>query len=203
MRRRFVVTSFQQYKHLSLLNKARQVVAALTGNANFTTPVPSLSIVTRAADSFENALALPNSKEATAVRTQTRGEVIKLLNALANYVQQNSNGSVTIMLTSGFDVNRLPGKIGQLQQPSNFRVTAKPGQSVHLRTNAIYGAHSYNFEYALITNNVIGEWKTCQSTKSFTTIYNLQKSAEYAFRVAGVGAYPVLTYSDVLVSVIL
>ncbi len=203
MKKRFIVTSFSRYALLALLNKARRIIACLSGNVNFSTPTPSLEDVTAGADAFDAALALPNSKEATARRAQCRGKLTDLLNDLAEYVQEASKGDVTVMLSSGFDINKVRSKVGPLQQPVNFKVVAKTGQCVKARVKAVYGACSYSFEYALVADKEQGNWQTCLSSKSFTTISGLQKGAEYAFRVAAIGADAVLTYSDVVTSVIL
>ncbi len=203
MKHRFILIGFNRYNNNSLLVKARYIVTSLTGNTHFTTPIPTLAAVTTAADSFEAALLLDDSTEAALVRKAARAELVALLKQLGLYVQLTANGDAVVMGTSGFDLNKIYSKVGVLPAPAFLSVFPQKGRA-KLRTPKIYGAYSYWFEYTTVVDGVAQDaWVTCISSKAETVIPDLEKAKEYAFRVCGVGADPLRTYSEVVTSVIL
>lgn len=92
--------------------KAKQIVAALTGNAFFTTPTPTLAVITAAADALGTAINKAQDKSRSslsAVRDKKR-ELTDLLRTLGEYVNTTAAGDETKLLTSGFDLYKTPEK---------------------------------------------------------------------------------------------
>src|SRR5947208_2895650 len=72
---------------------AQQIVTALTGNANFATPHPSLASVTTAGNNLNAAFtaaqaARSEAKNKTTIQTQLEEELDGNLSQLANYARQ-------------------------------------------------------------------------------------------------------------------
>jgi hypothetical protein len=203
MKKRFILTGFTSYKNYALLVKARHIIESMTGNTSFPTPVPALTVITTAADNYSNALAMANGKQATQLRAKTRTQLMLVLKQLGAYVNATANGDAVILAGSGFDLNKVPGKIGVLPAPQGFKLYPLTGGVVKLRVKKVHGAYSYNFQYAQTENGVIGAWQNYPSQKTEVLIDGLQRLSDYAFRVAGIGAASTLTYSEVITSGVL
>ena len=203
MKKRFILIGFSNYKQNGLLVKAQSIIASITGNAKFPSPIPALDVVIRATDAYSNALAMPNGKETTQLRAKTRAQLTAVLKQLGDYVNTTANGDAVALASSGFDMNKGYSKVGPLPAPEGLTPSPLTGGSVKLRIKKVHGANSYCFQYALITNGVIGDWVNVLATKTETVIEGLQPLKEYAFRAAAVGADPRLTFSSVVTSGIL
>ncbi|HEX3024969.1 MAG TPA: fibronectin type III domain-containing protein [Chitinophagaceae bacterium] len=201
-----VLIGFSNYKDTDFDQKAQHILQSMTGNANFPTPVPTLSEVQTGITNYSASLAkaVDGSKQDTVLKNQARTALEELLHNLGMYVQLNSKNDPAIMLSSGFDVSKIPTPVGILPKPDGFSVTPSASKgNVDLYVHAIYGAKSYQYEYAEtpITSN--NGWHVVTNTATEVTINNLQSGKEYAFRVAGIGADPTRTYSDVITSFVL
>ncbi len=95
---------------LGFLQFVEYIIQQMTGNVNFTTPVPTLAVIKLKMIDYKQAitdaqLRVPGAIE---LRNQLRLELSILLKDLANYCVQVSNGDVTIFSTSGFQMKRTP-----------------------------------------------------------------------------------------------
>jgi len=86
------------------VERARGIVTALTGNADFATPVPALSVVSLAATALETAYneSRNRDKNKVAIMGLRRKEMLALIVQLAAYVQEASAGDKEKILSSGF-----------------------------------------------------------------------------------------------------
>ena len=116
----------------ALVEKGRNCVAMLTGNAAFATPVPALAAITAACD----RLALANerygftrSRLDLAERQTAFAELKALLKELGGYVQAVSEGDKDLILSAGFEVEKQRTPVGELPAPQDLRalVTMYPG----------------------------------------------------------------------------
>ncbi len=91
---------------LQKVEKARQFVAMIGGNAIFVNPLPALALVTDGADAAEAAYnaAQSGGPALTSVMNDKEVELDSLLTRLANYVEIIANGNETIILAAGMDV---------------------------------------------------------------------------------------------------
>ena len=94
------------------IEKARHIVTAMTGNANFTTPLPTLANVSTAINTLETAYnaAQGAGPAQTSIMRDKETILDNLLSQLANYVEIAANGSEAIVLSSGM---QLRGKGGR------------------------------------------------------------------------------------------
>jgi hypothetical protein len=75
---------------------ARAIVTAMTGNAAFPSPAPTLAAVTAAIDALQIAetSALTRAKGTATVRNEKLAELVTLLRQLVRYVQNVADGNV-------------------------------------------------------------------------------------------------------------
>jgi len=172
----------------------RQIVTDMTGNANFTTPSPTLATMSTNATTLETnyngaETARQQSKAKTALMDEQSASVDALLASLANYVQNASGGDEAKIASSGFSVRNIPASpIGELPAPTDFVVMENGGSgSVKFRWKKVRGAMSYILETApdgpvLNFNSPIGSSKTRAEKEGLTS------GTKYWFRVCAVGA---------------
>lgn len=129
-----------------LVAKALFVETKMTGNANFTTPVPPIATITTARGALETAIvvAMDGGKTAHLDKRMKEAALILLLIEEAGYVTSVSGGDEAKIISSGFDVRKVPTPIGVLDAPGDLRasLTEFPGQA-RLRWNSVYGGYTY------------------------------------------------------------
>ncbi len=102
------LVGFTRLKDDELMVLARTVLGAMTDNANFATPSPTLQEVQEVADEFANNLAAARRRGAssdTALKNETRVVLEAILHRLGNYVNGESQGKLSKLLSSGFTTN--------------------------------------------------------------------------------------------------
>lgn len=134
------------------VTKAETLVTNMTGNPNFTTPVPALADLTTKATALQSALTASNAiRQASQAQTDLmhliEGELEDMINQLASYVDNTAAGDKQKILTSGFDVADTAGTVEPLYAPEDFFGT--PGDvegEAHLMWERLknVGKHSYN-----------------------------------------------------------
>jgi hypothetical protein len=87
-----------------LVEFSRNVVVLMTGNPNFPTPVPALSVLTAAIDKLDDLIqkALSGDRIMIAARDVARNELLMVLVDLGAYVQATCLNSLAVFITSGF-----------------------------------------------------------------------------------------------------
>lgn len=132
---------------LSLLALLRNVVAKMTGNANFTTPAVSILAMTGQGDALEAAIeaATDGSKESRIIRDNEVAATQAMLRIQADYVRTICAGDAAKLITSGFEMAKTPTPVGIPQTPlmKAVRMTGETGE-VEMRWTGSRGAESYN-----------------------------------------------------------
>jgi hypothetical protein len=105
-----------------LVEFARKIVTAMTGNPNFPLPSPTLATISTGATALENAYvaALNRDTEKKAIMRKSRNELEKLLTQEGDYVQSASAGDDLKILSAGMDVKAPPQPVGILPAPQNL-----------------------------------------------------------------------------------
>lgn len=196
-----VIVGFSALREDDVDTKAASIIKSMTGNANYPTPTPTLTVVQAALGAYETALAAASTgnPEKTAIKDQKRKDLEVLLKQLGTYVQLNCKNDLGILLSSGFDAAKPATPVGILPKPENFKVESGPNPgTVKISLDKIKGAKSYCFEYtaAPITDGSI--WLVKVATLRTHIIDSLSSGKQYAFRVSGIGADPTVVYSDVI-----
>lgn len=184
------------------LDLAKQIVQAMTGNASFTTPNPTLTQITTAASSLEAAraevLALrAEAKNKTIIQSQLEDALDQLLTRLASYVE-NISSDPAIITSAGMDIKAAATPAGQLNPPSAFTTTTGDSDGeIDLSWNSDPGAKSYIIELSTQSppNAVWTQAKT--TTRSKETLTNLTSGTRYWCRVAAIGASGQSGWSDI------
>jgi len=198
--------SSSKYTNAGLSVFAGSVKENMTGNAYFPTPDPSLEALSAALYAYDTALDQSQNGGvlATSIKNDKKNALILILKSLAYYVEVASGGDRTIIISSGFELNKVPSTIGPLPRVESLLV--EPGDgcgSLRLTCDVMRKARAYLFQYtdAPVTAESIWHETTC--TKHTIQIDNLTSGKQYAFRAAYAGSNPSRKWSDPVNSYVL
>lgn len=174
-----------------LITDCQTILTSLTGNASYPTPDPTLAAVTAALNDFIAALA--NAADGgitlTAIKNDMRSDLVALLRDLATYVQVACKGDLTVLLSSGFPIQKPQrNPIGALPAPVNLTVNlgSLSGQ-LNATVPPVFGASIYNWR--LTANNApTVVVQAAQTTGGRTTFTSLTPGVIYTVEVNAVGA---------------
>jgi hypothetical protein len=125
----------------------RTVYDAMNGNANFTTPSPSLGVIKAVTDALEAANIERQSGAHLAVAQMHIAEEVfdVLMTALGAYVNCVAQGNECIILSAGMETKKQKAPVGIPSKVENLR--ARPldvAGTVRLLWKKVYGVYSYN-----------------------------------------------------------
>lgn len=132
----------------------RDRVIDLTGNANFTTPEPSLAEITDACNDLETKYnaAQGGGPAQTTAQNQSEKVLDERMRKLANYVTRIADGDVVIITSAGFTPTQTEASpIGAPDKVENL--TAKHGEqagTIHTNCNVAKNTKGY---VTIITNS--------------------------------------------------
>jgi hypothetical protein len=169
-----------------LIAYARAIVAAMTGNAAFPTPAPTLAAVTAAIDALANAetTALTRAKGAAAVRNEKLTALVALLRQLVRYVQNvadvSAENGTSIIESAGMSVKK-----AAVRKPRVFGAATGPvSGSAKLVAPSSGQRASYEWQYSVDGGKT---WVVAPVTlQAKTTILGLTPGATVTFRYRGV-----------------
>ena len=146
-----VALSFAKKIDTDLIAFVRNVIALMTNNPQYPTPMPTLAVLTTSVNAFETAVhdALDGGKIAIATRNAARVELLALMRQLATYVQASCNADLLALIGSGFDAVRAPSPVGVLPAPQNPRLmlTGKSGE-LQFKFDRVNNANNYSVQTA-------------------------------------------------------
>ncbi|MCA1621946.1 MAG: fibronectin type III domain-containing protein [Acidobacteria bacterium] len=175
------------------LTRAQQIVAALTGNANFTAPHPSLAEVTAAIDGLDAAAnaaraARLEARRRTAAQAVKEEELDRIMTQVAAYVESVAGGDEGLILSAGLDVRASNAPDGSAPAAPET-LTATTGNhegEIELSWDTVRGARSYVVERTTDPQTA-GSWTQAGvSPRSSLIIEGLDSGKRYHFRVAAV-----------------
>lgn len=185
---------------------AENVLTKMTDNAQFANPVPALTVLETDLADYRAAVsaATRGGKHARTYRDQVRDRLQHTLHSLAYSVQQVALGDPAVILSAGFDHNKVREPKGNCPRPVDFvAVTGALGsRRVRLKAKPHRSARSYRFGYRLAGS--ADAWVEVNSHGATRTLEGLQQFAEYEFRCTYIGANPdVVNYSDVVTATVI
>ncbi|MEO8066968.1 MAG: fibronectin type III domain-containing protein [Flavobacteriales bacterium] len=186
----------------ALVEKGRNNVTMLTGNAAFPTPTPTLAAITAAYDALDTAnqaYDFNRGKAEKEARDAAFATAMEQMRELAGYVQAHCNNDKELIISSGFDVRRLSQPIGPLPAPANVRalVTSYPGR-LELRWNGVRGRIIYGAEITDTDPLNAGGWAPlAQTSKNRYTVEGLKSNTVYSFRITTIGSDGASPVSDI------
>lgn len=180
----------------------RQVVTAMTGNANYTTPNPALAVLTTAINELEASFNDRQAKaqaaqQATTVQGIKEAALDGLLTQEAAYVETTSAGDTAKIQSAGMDVRAAGAPVGELPAPAGFVATAGDADGeIDLDWDNVRGAKSYQVQYSPDPITATSWVNADPVTRSKTTVKNLTSGSKYWFRARAVGAAGPGPWSD-------
>jgi hypothetical protein len=185
------------------LDLAKQIHGALTGNASFPTPTPSLAALSAAADNLQTAhdeamAARQESKNKTAVQNQREDELDDTLTRLAGYVSSVSGSNEALVTSAGMNFEQPKTPSGAAATPQSFAATTGDSDGeIDLSWNSVAGAQSYVVEQSLQAPPAASWTHVQTTTKSSHTVTGLTSGTRYYFRVAAVSPGGQSGWSDI------
>lgn len=184
--------------HMPIMDKiakAKMIIQKMTGNANFTTPVPPLLDVQTQVTKTEKAKtdadeAKQTSIEMTALQHQEEKALDSMLTKLANYVEVQADDDAAIIESAGMTPAAKGTLVGKLPQPQNCGITTGDNAGeVDPSCDNVKGAKTYVWQINTVDPVQEGDWKDAiTTTKSTCIIPNLISGSRCWVRVAAVGA---------------
>jgi hypothetical protein len=191
-------TSFTAVSDSNFETKGQSIYTSMLDNPNFLTPVPSLAAVLEAQNNYSLALtaAQKRDRDAVAVKNEARNVLEALLAQLANYVNATANGDKTKLVSSGFDL-AADGGITNLGKPASIDLTdGKNAGELVVKIPVVKGAKSYGAQYTPDPLTAESVWTQTITTASKYTFTDLISGKKYWCRMAAVGPYEQIVYSD-------
>ena len=171
--------------------RSQQIVAALTGNPNFTAPHPPLSEVTAAINDLETAsnaaqVARQDAKAKTAAQNAKEEALIRIVTQLVAHVESIAGNDETIILSAGLDVRAAagPASVTHTSPPTLTATVGDHDGEIDLSWDTVRGARSYVIERSPDPPTDSSWTHAAISTRSQTTIEDLTSGTRYWFRVA-------------------
>jgi hypothetical protein len=174
-----------------LITDTQTILTSMTGNASFPAPDPALADVTTALNNFITALAnaADGGVTLTATKNDMRATLVALLRDLANYVQVACNGDLTVLLSSGFPIQKPQrNPVGVLPAPVNLTLNlGSLSGELDAIVPPVFGASVYNWRLTATANPGV-VLQSAQTTGGRTTFNGLTPGVVYVAQVNAVGA---------------
>lgn len=189
----------------TLVTRTKSIVYALEDNAPYATLAADLPPITAANDTFTDAIAAAadGGKTLNSAKRAARGALVSLLRPLAAKVQLLCQDNMTILLSSGFPVQKPNRSPAQVPVTPITPVIAQglTGQA-YVVTGPVDGAYIYNWRVALAdAPDVVIQH--AQSTGGRTEIDGLIPGKSYIFQVNAVGTAGTSDWSNVATMIII
>jgi len=175
------------------VNKGRQIVTAMTNNANFSNPHPPLSEIATSINTLEQTYASLLSAKADAkakasAQEDAEAKVDQGLSQLAAYVESIAGNDAKIVTSAGLETKASRSAPAALLPPQGLSATAGDHDgTIDLSWKKIAKAKSYTIEVSPDPPTTESWAHTAIATASFSTIANLTSGKRYWFRVAAIG----------------
>jgi hypothetical protein len=195
-----VKTGLAGLKATELVTKAANIEVAMTGNAAFADPTPTLAELSAARVALEALIAesAKGTRSAIAARRDQEEVLAGLIRKLAAYVKLNATSEADI-LSAGFGIGKRRTAVGRLSQPTGLEAlrTDSRGQ-VNVSWNAVSGKQHYILE---MTTTDPSQAHTAWEVVAYTgkvrhTVDNLTPGTYYWFRITALGAAGASAHSD-------
>jgi hypothetical protein len=172
----------------ALLGTTGGILSGMTGNPNFPNPSPALPALASALNDFSTALAnaADGGKTLTLIKNNRRAALATLLRELAAYLQVACKGDLTMLLSSGFPIQKPRRQpVGALPVPKHITVTiGQRSGELDASMSPIAGASTYNWRVttAAAPETVVMSWQTTAASNTFTgltpgEVYRVQANA--------------------------
>lgn len=182
--------------------KAKKIVTALTGNATFPSPTPSLAAVNAAVNAYDAAFAdsLAARQEVKTRNSdlEAKGVVLdQLMLQLAGHVESVAGADDKLIHSAGMDTRAAASPSAVVDAPLGVSATAADHDGeIDLSWARVVRAKSYLIEKSPDPPTPNSWAHAGVSTKSSKTMSGLTSNTRYWFRVASVGPLGQSGWSD-------
>ena len=193
-----VLISFIKFSDSKLELMCNTIMQAMTGNANFINPIPTLPAIQDVLDNYSAALidAASRDRNKVALKNQYRSELTELMRQLGNYVNTVCMGDVAKLTSSGFTLSKLPLP-RHIGVPQNLIILQGINAGVMVaKVNPVAGATGYLFEVVADMPNKNSNWAIFPSSRTKFEFEGLTQGQKYWFRVAAVGTNGQVVYGS-------
>lgn len=176
------------------VQRGRQIITAMTNNANFSNPHPPLSDVTAALANLEQNYALLQAAKAdvkakAATQDDADSKVNQILAQLAAYVESIAGTDEKIITSAGLTTKVSRSTPTFLSPPQGLSATAGDHEGViDLSWKKVANARSYTIQMSPDPPTAESWTQAAIATASTRTIENLTSGKRFWFRVAAIGA---------------
>jgi len=186
-----------------LLATGEAVWTGLKGNVNFTNPPVELTVFKAKLDAYSVSIgeARDGGKKAITLRNRLGEEVIRMLRALALYVELNCKDDMNIFLTSGLkpqSSTRTPAQ--PLDQPMILKVAQGIAGQLLVSIKSVGRAKTYELRYGPVGAGgaTPASWtmQTVSNAKTAASIHGLIPGTTYAIQVRAYGHHGYTEWSD-------
>ena len=189
-------------KPVEKIQFSRQVVTGITGNVNYTTPVPAMTVVTTAANELETAYnATETARDVLKAKVSAQNDKEATLNTIlgkvGSYVEPASDGDETKIRSAGLDIRAKASPATAPAKPTGLSATIGDKQGeIDLAWDKVKGAKSYVVQQS--PDPIVAKsWEQVNIlTKSKIVVPDLAPGTNYWFRVAAVGTAGIGAWSD-------
>jgi hypothetical protein len=189
--RNLIKADVQRLTPDQLVGKAGYIVGAMTLNAAFPAPSPTLPVVTAAQQTLIKAIkdAESFSRVSIAAKKVAAEALRELLSDLASYVNQTAGKDLNVALSSGFEQAKTPAPI-EVKAPASLNaVTSETFGAADLHWSRVQGARMYNVYMTEGEVNDNSVWKVvATTTRTRKTVGGLKRSNYFSFMVTAMGA---------------
>lgn len=198
------VTLIKDYSKLSESNldlKGGKIIAALTGNTDFPTTLPSLADFTAVKNTYSANLvaAASGDRAAIAMKNQDKDSLLGAMRMLAINLEGLAQGSTAKLASTGFDIAANGDSVPAMGAPTNFKVTdGLNAGEIKTSVRGVAQAMMYSHEYALTQPDADTSWTTWVSSSVSCVFTDLPSGTRVYARVGAIGRKEQLVYSDVL-----
>jgi hypothetical protein len=194
--------NLKQLSATEKIAKAKRIVTALTGSADFTTPTPGLASITSAINAYEAATTATQAarqevKSSFSDQVVKEDELDQLLKQLAAYVESVAGTNDSLIQSVGMDTRLAAAAPTKLLPPTGLSASAGDNDGeIDLSWEKVAKAKSYLIEKCADPPTAAGWVHAGAATRTAATVSGLSSSSRYWFRVAGVGAFGPSGWSD-------
>jgi hypothetical protein len=182
-----VSLGFAQLPDADLDAFTENVIASMTGNPAFPTPIVPMADLETAGTNFKDALAatVQGGTLATANKDAARAALVALLRQEANYVQGIANNNQSTLLSSGFDSVTTSNTQSPLDTPTILTILNGTSGQLTLRVEPVHNARAYEVR----KSSAPGVWQpAATSTQARRVVVpDLTPGTNYTFQVRAVG----------------
>jgi len=191
----------------ALVEKGRNCVDMLTGNASFTLPAGFLASITAACNALEQAneeVLFFGGKVNYQAKRVAEVALADLIRELAGYIQGQSGGDATKILSAGFDFRKKGQPVEKIDMVLNLRFDpTNVSGLVDLRWNPAANATNYQTFLNRVGPDQQDAWELVGFTsKARQTISSLEPGKSYWFRVVAIGRKGLVSTPSQVVKVI-